>query len=203
MKKVDKFKKGKGLKPVTRMPDCLLKFKGKRDSKRGSIVVDTCIAKQMAKCAAIENSEVITAEDILFKDRENAAVSLIAISERLKYLNNPPLQKEENNVFSIRENRHNTMQINSDKQFVASSFERLSAINANIINIETVLDERIAKIRQKTSTKINAYVLGVRCVLKDYEAKTVFSDEARNIYRSKHHDGDEQIKQMVLNDKEN
>lgn len=42
MTKAEKFKSGKGIKSPTRIPNFILKFKGKRDSKKGRIRLKQC-----------------------------------------------------------------------------------------------------------------------------------------------------------------
>lgn len=198
MNNVTKFRKGKGLKPVTRMPDCLLKFKGKLDSKRGSTVPDAYIDRLIRTCEAIENKEAITAEGILSNDRKHSAVAIYNISEKKKFLDNKPEMKENTSAKAIRDNRRRASQISSAESTIESGYATLFNVHQNIVNIDTVLDERITKIRKKVSAKINVYISGVRSgKLKDYSADFEFLDDAYEIYKQKHSDDDEKIRTII------
>lgn len=122
MKKINKFRNGKGLKPVTRMPDFLLKFKGRLDSKRGSTIPDAYIDRLKRKCEAIENKEAITAEEILSSDRKSAAIAIYNISEKRKFLDNKPGMKENTSAKAIRENRRRASQISSAEASIESGY---------------------------------------------------------------------------------
>lgn len=198
MNNVDKFKNGKGLKPVTRMPDCLLKFKGKRDSKRGSTIADAYIDKLKRKCEAIENVEAITAEGILSDDRKRSAVAIYNISEKQKFLDNKPEMKENISAKAIRENRRTAGQISSAKSSIEAGYATLFNVYQNIVNIDTVLDERITKNRKKTLEKVNVYISGVRSgKLKDYNADFEFLNDAYEIYKQKHSEDNERIRAII------
>lgn len=200
MSKLTRFKKGAGVKPVTYAPLCCLKFKGKLDSKKGSTVADACIAKYMSKCAANEGREAIMAENILSNDRKEAAVTITVLQEKKTFLNNAPSQNTASDASSIRENRRNSEMIRSAKTAIERCCERLNTINESIINIDTVLDERILKTRKKACQKINAYISGLRAgKLKDYEIELNFCDDARLVYHQKHRFGDEAITKAIEN----
>lgn len=198
MDNVTKFKKGKGLKPVTRMPNCLLRFKGKRDSKRGSTVADAYIDKLKRKCEAIENVEAITAESILSDDRKRSSAAIYNISEKQKFLDNKPEIKENTSAKAIRENRRTAGKISSAKSSIESGYTTLFHVYQNIVNIDTVLDERITKNRKKALEKVNIYISGVRSgKLKDYNADFEFLNDAYEIYKQKHSEDDERIRAIV------
>lgn len=198
MIKVDKFKAGKGFKPVTRMPNCLLKFKGKLDSKRGSTVANAYIEKLKRKCETIENIEAITAECILSEDRKRSSVALYSISEKQKFLDNKPGMKDNTSAKAIRENRRTAGQIRSAQALIESGYATLFSAYQNIINIDTVLDERITKNRKKALEKINVYISGVRSgKLKDYQADFKFLNDAYEIYKQKHYEDDERIRKII------
>lgn len=198
MKKINKFKNGKGLKPVTRLPNCLLKFKGKLDSKRGSTVADAYIDKLKRKCEAIENVEAITAEGLLSDDRKRSAVAIYNISEKQKFLDNKPGMKDNTSAKAIRENRRTGGQIRSAQSSIESGYTTLFNVYQNIVNIDTVLDERITKNRKKALEKVNVYISGVRSgKLKDYHADFGFLNDAYEIYKQKHFEDDERIRKII------
>lgn len=198
MNNVDKFRNGKGLKPVTRMPNCLLKFKGKCDSKRGGTVADAYIDKLKRKCEAIENVEAITAEGILSNDRKRSSAAIYNISEKQKFLDNKPEIKENTSAKAIRENRRTAGQISFAKSSIESGYAILFNVYQNIVNIDTVLDERITKNRKKALEKVNVYISGVRSgKLKDYNANFEFLNDAYEIYKQKHSEDDERIRAII------
>lgn len=198
MDSVTKFKNGKGLKPVTRMPNWLLKFKGKLDSKRGSTVADAYIDKLKRKCEAIENVEAITAEGILSDDRKRSSIAIYNIFEKQRFLDNKPEIKENTSAKTIRENRRTAGQISSAKSSIESGYTTLFNVYQNIVNIDTVLDERITKNRKKALEKVNVYISGVRSgKLKDYNADFEFLNDAYEIYKQKHSEDDERIRAII------
>lgn len=198
MTKTNKFKAGKGLKPVTRMPNCLLKIKGKLDSKRGSTVADAYIEKLKRKCESIENVEAITAESILSDDRKHSAVAIYNISANQKFLDNKPKMKENTSAKAIRENRRTTSSISSAESLIESGYTTLFNVYQDIVNIDTILDERITKNRKKALEKVNVYISGVRSgKLKDYNADFEFLNDAYEIYKKKHFEDDEKIRTII------
>lgn len=198
MNNVDKFRNGKGLKPVTRMPNWLLKFKGKLDSKRGSTVADAYIDKLKRKCEAIENVEAITAEGILSDDRKRSSIAIYNTFEKQRFLDNKPEIKENTSAKTIRENRRTAGQISSAKSSIESGYTTLFNVYQNIVNIDTVLDERITKNRKKALEKVNVYISGVRSgKLKDYNADFEFLNDAYEIYKQKHSEDDERIRAII------
>lgn len=198
MNNVTKFRNGKRLKPVTRMPDCLLEFKGKMDSKRGGTVADAYIDKLKRKCEAIENVEAITAEGILSDDRKRSSAAIYNISEKQKFLENKPEMKESTSAKAIRENRRTAGQISSAQSSIESGYTTLLNVYQNIVNIDTVLDERITKNRKKALEKVNVYIAGVRSgKLKDYNADFEFLNDAYEIYKQKHSEDDERIRAII------
>lgn len=198
MNNVDKFRNGKGLKPVTRMPNWLLKFKGKLDSKRGSTVADAYIDKLKRKCEAIENVEAITAEGILSDDRKRSSIAIYNIFEKQRFLDNKPEIKENTSAKTIRENRRTAGQISSAKSSIESGYTTLFNVYQSIVNIDTVLDERITKNRKKALEKVNVYISGVRSgKLKDYNADFEFLNDAYEIYKQKHSEDDERIRAII------
>lgn len=198
MNNVTKFRNGKGLKPVTRMPNWLLKFKGKLDSKRGSTVADAYIDKLKRKCEAIENVEAITAEGILSDDRKRSSIAIYNIFEKQRFLDNKPEIKENTSAKTIRENRRTAGQISSAKSSIESGYTTLFNVYQNIVNIDTVLDERITKNRKKALEKVNVYISGVRSgKLKDYNADFEFLNDAYEIYKQKHSEDDERIRAII------
>lgn len=198
MNNATKFRKGKGLRSVTRIPNCLLKLKGKLDSKRGSTVADAYIDKLKRKCEAIENVEAIAAEGILSDDRKRSSAAIYNISEKQKFLDNKPEMNENTSAKAIRKNRRTAGQISSAQSSIEAGYTTLFNVYQNIVNIDTVLDERITKNRKKTLEKVNVYISGVRSgKLKDYNADFEFLNDAYEIYKQKHSEDDEKIRAII------
>ena len=198
MKNTKQFKEGKKIKAVIKLPNFLLKIKGRLDSRKGKTVADAFIGKLKDKCAAIENKESITAEEMLFNDRKNGAVKLSVMSEVSSKLSQNARDSSLSGVAAIRENRRNESKQRNNESMLSSCIEQLNIINENIINIDTILDERITKTRKKASEKINVYISGLRAGrLKDYEGNFEFNDDARTIYHKKHESGDALIREAV------
>lgn len=102
---------------------------------------------------------------------------------------------------SIRANRANNAQLSSSRGTAKATLEELSQINETIIYIDTILEERIEKIRNHTSEKCHAYISGVRAgKMPDYESPIRdYKNTALEIYHSKHNELDMRIHTIVSN----
>ena len=193
-----KFKSGEKISAVTKMPNFLLKIKGKFDSRKGSSVPVAYIDKLKRRCESIENMEVITVENILVDDRKNAAVAIYNIAESQKELDNKPGKIDGSSPKAIRENRRRANQISSTKSSIKSGHTTLINAFQNIVSTETILNERITNIRKKTSEKINVYVSGVRSwKLKEYSPDFNFLNDAFETYKKSHFEDDKVIRNTI------
>lgn len=198
MNNLKAFKKGKKIKSATKLPNFILKIKGKFDSRKGKTVPDAYIDKLKSKCESIENNEAIVAEEILFEDRKNGAVCISNISEVKAKLSSQSDTSSLSGAAAIRENRRKNAEMSGNAAKINNCIQQLNGINEHIINIDTILDERITRLRKKSHEKINVYISGVRSgKLKDYECDFEFSNDAQTIYRKKHEKGDELIRKAV------
>lgn len=154
------------VKSVTWMPGFILKFKGRLDSRKGEGVCNEYICQLYKKLAAMEVTEAVASENLLFEVRKRAAVILTRFAEQERYL---------------------------------SGVVKLTAIHEEIVNTNTILDERINEMRSKAMEKIHAYIAGIRCgQLSDYrfEAGDI-SDSARTIYKIMHAQQDRKIREAI------
>lgn len=154
------------VKSVTRMPGFILKLKGRLDSRKGEGVCNEYICQLYKKLAAMEVTEAVASENLLFEARKRAAVILTRFAEQERYL---------------------------------SGMVKLTAIHEEIVNTNTILDERINEMRSKAMEKIHAYIAGIRCgQLSDYrfEAGDI-SDSARTIYKIMHAQQDRKIREAI------
>lgn len=192
-------KRSKRIKNVTRVPDWALRMKGKNDSRKGKGVCDEFIRQLNKKLIAMESNEVIDAETTLFEPRKEAAVILASLAEQKKVLTETSDNQKTGNAQSIRENRRDAKRRGAAKDSLKDALERLIVINERIINTDTVLDERINKMRSKAAEKIHVYVVGIRSgELNEYEwDMTCMDDSAREIYKAKHKELDERIRAAI------
>lgn len=191
----------KKMKSVTRLPGWILKIKGNVDSKKGKGVCDEYIRRLTKKQASLEADEVIAAENALHDVRKEAAVILTGFSEQKEAMMNIPENTTGNTPEVIRSNRRNNRRREEAISSLKSSIEKLTMINEQIINTNTVLDERLNKMRNNTAEKIHAYTVGIRCSnLPEYQFElSEMNDHAREIYLKKHEELDKRIRDVISN----
>lgn len=186
----------KRTKSITWMPGWLLKMKGKKDSKNGVGVCDEYIKKFEKRLASLEAKEVMDAENALFETRKEAAVILMNFTEQKKVLSEK-IGESKDNIVSIRMGRKVNGRKKDAREKLKSGLEKLTMMNEEMINVETILTERIDKMRDKAMEKVHCYVIGAKCgSLKDYEGKMTFSS-AQEIYHKKHQELDKKISEVV------
>lgn len=188
----------KKIQPVTRVPGIFLRIKGKLDSRRGQGVCDAYIEKLRSKLSAIESREVTCAENELFDSRKEAAVILTNFSEKKRKLQEIPQETNGISIEEIRADRKNAKKREATKTDIHRALESLASINETIVNVDTILEERIYRARNHTDAKIRMYMEGVRSgKQKDYCMTDPADDLAREAYYQKHQMLDEKIREMV------
>ena len=192
-----KFRKGNGIHKALKTPMFILKIKGKQDAKRGVNIAETYINKVKAKCRALENHEVLTAEEILYDPRREAAVLMSSMCQDKDILGNIPNEKAEASLLDVRDNRRNAAQRAKTISIIKSNFEKLVQTNELIIDINACLEQRILKTRHLCTERLNAYILGVREVHLEFDNNIEYDDSASNVYEAKHKACDDAIKNAV------
>lgn len=196
-KVLNKFRRGQGVLKTIKLPMFVLKWKGKFDAKKGVAIAETYIDKAMSKCASLENREVLMAEEILFVSRKDGAVILSSMCNDKDLLGTIPENREEYSALDIRANRRNANNRLSTIAAIKGNFERLVQINEMIIDINACLEQRILKTRHLCTERINAYVLGVREVYKDFNCNWSYDNISCDAYFEKHKACDDAIKNTV------
>lgn len=192
-----KFRKGKGIHKVIKTPMFILKIKGKRDAKKGVNIAETYINKAKAKCRALENREVLTAEEILYDSRREAAVLMSSMCQDKDILGNIPNARAEASPLDVRANRRNAAQRANTISIIKGNFEKLVQIHELIIDVNACLEQRILKTRHLCTERLNAYILGVREVHIEFSNNIEYDNSASDMYESKHKICDEAIKKTV------
>lgn len=191
------FRKGKGIHKALKTPMFVLKIKGKRDAKKGSNIAETFINKVKAKCRACENREVLTAEEILYNSRREAAVLMSSMCQDKDILGTIPNTKVETSPLDVRANRRNAAQRANTVSIIKGNFEKLVQINELIIDVNACLEQRILKTRHLCTERLNAYILGVREVHIEFDNNTEYDNSASDMYQAKHKACDEAVKNTV------
>lgn len=186
-------------KKACRMPAWILKLKGRIDSRKGKGVCDEFLLKLAKKEATLEANATICAENALNSTRKAGASAIVKLSDKKMYIKNAPITEKSTSPQSIRANRASNAQLSSNKGAAKIAMEELSQINETIIYIDTILEERIEKIRNHTSEKCHAYISGVRAgKMPDYESPIrEYANNALEIYHNKHNELDEKIHAIV------
>jgi len=196
-KVLNKFRKGKGIHKPLKTPMFVLTIKGKRDAKKGEHIAEAYINKVRAKCQSLENQEVLTAEEILYNSRREAAVLMSSMCQDKDILGNIPNARTEASPLDVRANRRNAAQRANTVSIIKNNFEKLIQINELITDIDTCLEERIMQTRQLCTERLNAYILGVREVHIEFVNNIEYDNSASNVYEAKHKACDEAIRNTV------
>ena len=191
------FRKGKGIHKAINTPMFILKIKGKLDAKKGTNVAETYINKVKAKCRACENREVLTAEELLYDSRREAAVLMSSMCQDKDILGNIPNAKLETSPLDVRANRRNAAQRANTISIIKGNIEKLVQINELIIDVNACLEQRILKTRHLCTERLNAYILGVREVHLEFDNNIEYDNSASAVYETKHKACDEAIKNTV------
>lgn len=197
-RRISTYRIGENVRKVTRLPLVFLRLKGKLDSRKGVTVPEAYTGKLIERCGANENIEALYAEDILYPIRTEGSQLLTILKRDKESLNDMPDAIPGNTPYDIRRNRENSSKRESILSSINNSLTKLPEIEETIINVNSVLDERITKTRRKALATINVYVSGVRSgKLPDFSPAIEFSEDAKNIYDRKHKTGDERIFKAV------
>ncbi|MDY4834868.1 MAG: hypothetical protein SO181_06990 [Frisingicoccus sp.] len=199
MKSTNYMKNPKKVGKVIRTPGFILRIQGKMDSKKGKGVCDEYIQSVVRKLASMEGDEVIQAENALHDVRKEAAVILAEFSEKKEDLSEIPENTGGKTVEEIRNNRRKSTRRRDAANRLKEAMNKLTRINEQIINTNTVLDERINKLRNNAAEKLHAYISGIRCGnLTEYTFELPETDDdARQIYLEKHERLDKKIRDIV------
>ena len=185
------------IKPITRMPDFLLKLKGRANAFRGEAVVDANIDRFYDRLYAIEHEEAVNTENTLYEVRKNAAGCISEIRTDKADIEATPAVLEEKKDADVRANLRNKSAKNRASSSILSSTSEIVAANELIISESVRLQQRIGKTRDLAEAKIHAYITGVRSgrKLKGYEMKSRNpNNHAVELYEEKHRELDEAIK---------
>lgn len=192
-----KFRKGKGIHKAVKTPMFVLKIKGKQDAKKGVNIAETYINKVKAKCQALENREVLIAEELLYDSRREAAVLMSSMCQDKDILGNIPNARVEASPLDVRANCRNAAQRANTVSIIKGNFEKLVQINELIIDVNACLEQRILKTRHLCTERLNAYSLGVREVHLEFDNNIEYDNSASAVYEAKHKACDEAIKNTV------
>lgn len=176
------------VKPVTRLPGWLLRQKGKWDSRYGIGRCEKSITRLYKKMAALESNEVIDAENILFPARKDASLLLAELQEHQQKLSENTLPGiDGNSIEAIRKIRKRAAEQEAANLAQKDSVKKLAAIHETIVSVNTILDERINKIRNTTAEKAHSYIAGIQSgKLKDFCFTEEEDNSARAIYKENH-----------------
>ena len=184
------------VKTVTRIPDFLLRLKGKIDAFCGETVVDANVARYYDRLYAIEHEEAAYTEFKLRKVRMKAANCISAINAGKADIASLPSAVEEKHDSDVRANLRNRNAASRIASSISVSRNEIIEAQELIISGKVILEQRIGTIRDLAEAKIRAYVTGVRSnkKLRGYEIKGgSVNNHAMEAYEQGHCELDEAI----------
>ncbi len=192
------YRSGTKIRSVSKVPMWFLKLIGFFDSKRGEGVAKAHLDKLLDKCTELEALECLTAEEILKDKRQEGANALATLKNSRKNLSKEQEKISGNSPAEIREKLRREKQKESAENAICEAERQLFNINESIINIDSILSERIIKTRKKAATKIDAYIKGLRSgELKDFDTEIHFYETAIETYHNKHDKLDKAINSVA------
>lgn len=196
--KLKRYRDGRGIRRVIKDAKFILKIKGKSDAKKGNGVIDSFINMAKAKCNALENAEVLLAENFLCDVRdegERIAKSLEYDKKLMETI--PVVDIVGNSAQNIRSQRKSGTQRANITATIKTRVDRLVSIHALIVDVSVCMEQRISKMRNLCSEKLEAYILGVRKVMPDFNCNIEYADFATKTYVDKHEKKDKDIENIV------
>lgn len=199
-----KLDTGKRIKSITLLPCSLLTFMGWLDARRGTDSIPNArVDRYLSKCAARERLEVLLTESRYEGHRKAGAAAIVKLKTYNGAYDSIPSDTPDGSPYSIRANARNAAKRNSLTADRETAKTQLIEINESLIHADTVLFERIRKTREKAlTTKIAAYVKGVRKKIPTYAPNLEMSDDAYAVYKEKHSPGDTAISEAAQKIKE-
>lgn len=172
------------LQTVTGLPAVLLKWKGRRDARRGLTAVTAYVERLTELEASLECALARKAEETLGPVRETAAGCLLTLGQE------EPVSPE-TGVRGIRAARRRA----DAKQQAAAS---LLVCRERIGQEELILKTSIIQTRQLAGEKLHSYVAGVRRYLPSYELPGLFAGHnAFEMYAAQHRELDEAVRKAA------
>lgn len=182
-----KYITGSDVKDVTVMPNFILKIIGKIDARKGEDVAKAHIERYLEKCTSLEDMECLLSEEFLKQPRAEGAANLDIIENTPKEIPEMPGSIDEQHTWDILENRRRASDKERAQKTVKAARSRLYEINEEIINGTSILEQRIAKIRKRATSKIKAYIKGVRAGgIPTFSPNITFSEVYVDKYYKKH-----------------
>lgn len=197
MQSIASFRNGKGIRKVTAMPSFILKYLGKLHANQDIAIAEAFIQKYHEKCIALENREVLTAEQLLFDARNEGNSILLTIKGSIEKLSEKPLAVSGNKPEDIRAKSRDNGTRSVASATLNSSLDKLIKLNEFITDIDTCLEQRILKTRAICSEKLTAYLMGVRSVDKYFDLEQKYDNVALDSYNKKHDHTDRAIAKAV------
>lgn len=199
-----KFLKGKP-RPMCLMGAFFYKMCGKFASRKGESACKAACDKITSRLNAVCAQECIYAEKLLQTTRSRASEAL----STLRFSAEPEVHEASSSAGAaeIRAIRRMNAASAQTANSIAVARNGIICSCEYITSIDTVLEERIEKLRRRVYAKLHAYASGVRSGLfrhpgiADFEIVET-ACPALGIYHANHHQLDSKIRHFAYNEKE-
>lgn len=199
--KAKNYSIGKGIKPVSRLPDWLIKVIGRFDSRKAPDVAIAHLNKYLSKLAKNEKDEALLAEAALKPSRAAGSRHLHVVIH-----NDPGAEPVPNTsdtspaaqrAYSAALAKHK-----AETTAVTEAKEALLKVDSEIVSGNLVFEERLTKTRNKAMSQINAYIKGVRSGRRATFTPEINPDDTARIkYYNAHKETDDLIHQYAKEEK--
>lgn len=174
--------RGKHIKPITRLPNFIIKAIGKADSRRSPEVAMAHLNRYLSILAKHEKDEALLAEESLAEMRRKGKQCLYAIMHSGESTEPSAVQATDpaaaKRAYSAALARHN-----SAMAALTAAREALPSIDAAIVSGNLIFEERLEKTRNKSICKIEVYIKAIRSVKQHSFDPAISPDNtARNKY---------------------
>ncbi|MBQ7796178.1 MAG: hypothetical protein IJ374_06430 [Lachnospiraceae bacterium] len=192
------------IRPLSGWTRWTLNLLGRLDSRHGADVCNDFISGLYDELIKMESRELECVVKTLHPLRTDAVQILNGQTKRERRLEHIPAPEAGELPEVIRTNKRNMERRRKLLARIGADEEKLISIYEDIVDVHTMRDERINRMRSLTAEKVRHYVKGVRHgKLHDYQKPEYeFDDSAREIYKNQYDEQDALIRQMVFAYKE-
>lgn len=197
--KIEKFENGKKLRRIIRMPNFLLRFKGKFDAKKSKEVIDAYVSKITHRASKLESREAIIVAKALSSSRERGAILINKISNARKTLakHNDSANNNSNSPIDIRIARQNAALKSNTKNEYKANIEELIKIGEHLTYVHSIFQERDLSRKEHAQEKIQHYFAGVTSIIPNYNTNVSFNNSAFMLYLEVNKKTDEHIFNII------
>lgn len=176
----------KRIQKPTRLPYCLLPFKGRLDARRSKGSVDAYCDRLCLREMAIEARAVAAVEHETHSIRETASRQLTSRRQFLSRLAQPPLLPEGKDPAAIRRRRQDARERLAAQRSLYTCEQELLSLHESLTHAQTLLEERLTVCRAQTLEAIRLYRKDVLPTFQEDPYQETLGTNSMSAYLARH-----------------